>query len=86
MGWYVLGEDQQQVGPYAFSELRGEFFNIMCIFFFEWFCVSNEQSGVELGLGIVYFFFCSLQLRKLTQHCVDFEHTCDFMLKLKPLL
>jgi len=26
VGWYVLGEDQQQVGPYAFSELRGEFF------------------------------------------------------------
>lgn len=26
VGWYVLGEDQQQVGPYAFSELRGELF------------------------------------------------------------
>lgn len=23
-GWYILGEDQQHVGPYAFSELRGE--------------------------------------------------------------
>ncbi|KAH1229903.1 HIV Tat-specific factor 1 [Glycine max] len=22
VGWYVLGEDQQQIGPYAFSELR----------------------------------------------------------------
>lgn len=26
-GWYVLGEDQQQVGPYAFSELREHFLN-----------------------------------------------------------
>lgn len=25
VGWYILGEDQQQVGPYVFSELRGEF-------------------------------------------------------------
>lgn len=23
-GWYILGENQQHVGPYAFSELRGE--------------------------------------------------------------
>lgn len=22
-GWYILGEDQQHIGPYAFSELRG---------------------------------------------------------------
>ncbi|KAK7356793.1 hypothetical protein VNO80_16070 [Phaseolus coccineus] len=27
VGWYVLGEDQQQVGPYAFSELREHFLN-----------------------------------------------------------
>lgn len=26
-GWFVLGEDQQQVGPYAFSELREHFLN-----------------------------------------------------------
>ena len=25
VGWYILGEDQQNVGPYAFSELCGEF-------------------------------------------------------------
>lgn len=25
VGWYILGEDQQQVGPYVFSELCGEF-------------------------------------------------------------
>lgn len=25
VGWYVLGENQQQIGPYVFSELRGEF-------------------------------------------------------------
>lgn len=27
-GWYILGEDQQHVGPYAFSELRGEFYEL----------------------------------------------------------
>ncbi|CAJ1976332.1 unnamed protein product [Sphenostylis stenocarpa] len=27
VGWFVLGEDQQQVGPYAFSELRQHFLN-----------------------------------------------------------
>ncbi|XP_061342617.1 splicing factor U2AF-associated protein 2 [Gastrolobium bilobum] len=27
VGWYVLGENQQQVGPYAFSELREHFLN-----------------------------------------------------------
>ncbi|XP_027365394.1 splicing factor U2AF-associated protein 2 isoform X2 [Abrus precatorius] len=27
VGWYVLGEDQQQLGPYAFSELREHFLN-----------------------------------------------------------
>ncbi|KAF7817725.1 splicing factor U2AF-associated protein 2 [Senna tora] len=27
VGWYVLGENQQQVGPYAFSELREHFSN-----------------------------------------------------------
>jgi len=27
-GWYILGEDQQQVGPYVFSELRGEFSSV----------------------------------------------------------
>ncbi|KAL5138964.1 HIV Tat-specific factor 1 [Glycine soja] len=27
VGWYVLGEDQQQIGPYAFSELREHFLN-----------------------------------------------------------
>ncbi|RDY05479.1 HIV Tat-specific factor 1-like protein, partial [Mucuna pruriens] len=27
VGWFVLGEDQQQVGPYAFSELREHFLN-----------------------------------------------------------
>ncbi|KAG7028435.1 HIV Tat-specific factor 1 [Cucurbita argyrosperma subsp. argyrosperma] len=26
-GWYILGEDQQHVGPYAFSELRDHFLN-----------------------------------------------------------
>uniref|UniRef100_A0A6N2NE79 RRM domain-containing protein n=1 Tax=Salix viminalis TaxID=40686 RepID=A0A6N2NE79_SALVM len=26
-GWYILGEDQQQVGPYVFSELREHFLN-----------------------------------------------------------
>ncbi|KAG6601707.1 HIV Tat-specific factor 1-like protein, partial [Cucurbita argyrosperma subsp. sororia] len=26
-GWYILGEDQQHVGPYAFSELREHFLN-----------------------------------------------------------
>uniref|UniRef100_A0A2K1ZDK8 GYF domain-containing protein n=1 Tax=Populus trichocarpa TaxID=3694 RepID=A0A2K1ZDK8_POPTR len=25
VGWFILGEDQQQVGPYTFSELSGEF-------------------------------------------------------------
>ena len=25
VGWYILGEDQQQVGPYVFAELCGEF-------------------------------------------------------------
>lgn len=25
VGWYILGEDQQNIGPYAISELRGEF-------------------------------------------------------------
>lgn len=24
VGWYILGDNQQNVGPYAFSELRGE--------------------------------------------------------------
>jgi len=63
-------------------------FSILYVyFFFEWFCVSNEQSGVELGLGILYFylFLFSPTKRKLRQHCVDFEYTCDFMLKLKHL-
>lgn len=23
-GWYVLGQDQQQIGPYTAAELRGE--------------------------------------------------------------
>ncbi|KAG4919692.1 hypothetical protein JHK85_057973 [Glycine max] len=27
VGWYVLGEDQQQIGPYAFSELCQHFLN-----------------------------------------------------------
>ncbi|XWS57221.1 hypothetical protein CRYUN_Cryun09bG0155700 [Craigia yunnanensis] len=27
VGWYILGEDQQNVGPYAFSELREHFLN-----------------------------------------------------------
>ncbi|CAK7325988.1 unnamed protein product [Dovyalis caffra] len=27
VGWYILGEDQQQVGPYVFSELREHFLN-----------------------------------------------------------
>ncbi|KAJ4836478.1 hypothetical protein Tsubulata_043928 [Turnera subulata] len=27
VGWYVLGENQQQLGPYAFSELREHFLN-----------------------------------------------------------
>ncbi|XP_059438046.1 splicing factor U2AF-associated protein 2 [Corylus avellana] len=27
VGWYVLGENQQNVGPYAFSELREHFLN-----------------------------------------------------------
>lgn len=26
VGWYILGEDQQNVGPYAISELRGKFY------------------------------------------------------------
>lgn len=26
VGWYILGENQQNVGPYAFSELCGEFY------------------------------------------------------------
>ena len=24
IGWYILGEAQQHIGPYALSELRGE--------------------------------------------------------------
>lgn len=24
VGWYILGENQEHVGPYAFSELQGE--------------------------------------------------------------
>lgn len=30
VGWYILGENQQLVGPYASSELRGEFY-IFCL-------------------------------------------------------
>ena len=26
VGWYILGENQQHVGPYASSELLGELF------------------------------------------------------------
>lgn len=25
VGWFILSEDQQHVGPYAASELRGEY-------------------------------------------------------------
>lgn len=25
VGWYILGPDQQLVGPYTVSELQGEF-------------------------------------------------------------
>ena len=24
VGWFILGENQQQLGPYAFAELRGK--------------------------------------------------------------
>lgn len=24
-GWYILGENQESIGPYALSELRGKF-------------------------------------------------------------
>lgn len=29
VGWFILGENQQHLGPYAFSELRGEFVLIL---------------------------------------------------------
>jgi len=25
VGWYILGENQQQLGPYVFSEVKGNF-------------------------------------------------------------
>lgn len=59
VGWYVLGEDQQQVGPYAFSELRGELFASLSdtIIFFSYYFniyISNEQSGNK---GLVLHIF-----------------------------
>ena len=60
VGWYVLGEDQQQIGPYAFSELRGEWV-LWYSFFYLWMNKSGvEWSGARVRyLGIVYFdFWC----------------------------
>lgn len=33
VGWYVLGQDQQLIGPYTISELQGELFVYVLILF-----------------------------------------------------
>lgn len=32
VGWYILGENQEHVGPYALSELQGDSFDVVCFF------------------------------------------------------
>lgn len=62
MGWFVLGEDQQQLGPYAFSELRGEFSNDSINFYFHF--DIYHFNGTRVGSALIYFDFV---VRFLTQ-------------------
>lgn len=44
-GWYILGENQQHVGPYAFSELRGELWELNKTYLYivaNWYCSKHH--------------------------------------------
>lgn len=43
VGWYILGENQQNLGPYAFSELRGK-----------WMCLCGQLRILLMALAYWY--------------------------------
>lgn len=51
VGWYILGNNQENVGPYAFSELQGEFcifkrfFLFLFCFVFRYLPVFEDMQG-----------------------------------------
>ena len=54
VGWFILGENQQQVGPYTFSELSGEFDRMLFLSYLG-FKIRNDCLET---LCLALFFSC----------------------------
>lgn len=61
MGWYILGEAQQHVGPYALSELRGKPFIYLVVC-----CLSGSVEYHQLEyLELFWIILCPISMSVL---------------------